>query len=152
MIQTLSVAQQGATGAAGANAVVLTVYAPNGSTFTNQSGSLLLAAIGYSGANQITTGATYVWRKYNAGSWDVISGQTGSTLTVSGADVIGLQAYKCEMTYGGVVYSGTGHADRQDRQLPGDHRIHGRRTCFATASEHPAWPAAFGKMGRRSTC
>lgn len=102
--QTLSIAQQGATGTP---AVVLTVYAPNGSVFTNQVGTLLLSAVGYSGANQITTGATYQWKKYTGGSWVTISGATASTLSVSGADVAGLQAYKCEMTYGGVVYSGT---------------------------------------------
>ncbi len=102
--QTLSVAQQGATGTP---AIVLTVYAPNGSVFTNQAGTLLLSAVGYSGANQITSGATYQWKKYTGGSWVTISGATASTLPVSGADVAGLQAYKCEMTYGGVVYSGT---------------------------------------------
>lgn len=102
--QSLSVAQQGATGTP---AIVLHVYAPNGAVFTNQAGTLLLSAVGYSGANQITSGATYVWKKYTGGSWVTISGETASTLTVSGDDVAGLQAYKCEMTYGGVVYSGT---------------------------------------------
>ena len=104
VIQTLSVAQQGATGA---NAVVFSIYAPNGSVFTNQTGTLTLQAAGYDGANQISSGATYVWKKYAGGSWVTISGATASTLTVSGSDVVGLQAYKCEMTYSGVVYSGT---------------------------------------------
>ena len=104
IVQTLSVAQQGETGA---NAVVFGVYALNGSTFTNQIGSLPLSAAGYDGANQITSGATYTWKKYQAGSWVTISGQTGSTLTVSGADVVGLQAYRCDMLYGGVTYTAT---------------------------------------------
>jgi len=104
VIQTFSVAQQGATGG---NAVVFGVYGLSGTTFVNQTGSLVLSAIGYDGANQITSGAIYAWYKYAAGSWTAISGQIGSTLTVTGADVVGLQAYRCDMTYGGKTYSGT---------------------------------------------
>lgn len=93
----------GATGATGASAVVFSLYAPNGTVFTNQEGSKTIATAAYLGATPIT--GSYVWKKYVSGSWNTISGQTGSTLTVAGTDVVGVQAYKCEMTYNSVVYS-----------------------------------------------
>lgn len=93
----------GATGATGASAVVFSLYAPNGAVFTNQEGNKTIATAAYLGATPIT--GSYVWKKYVSGSWNTISGQTGSTLTVAGTDVVGVQAYKCEMTYNSVVYS-----------------------------------------------
>ena len=104
---TWSKVNTGATGAAGANAVVFSVYAPNGAVFQNQSGTLTLATAAYDGATAISSGATYVWKKYTAGSWAMISGQTASTLSVSGSDVVGIQAYQCAMTYGGKTYTDT---------------------------------------------
>ena len=83
------------------------MYAPNGAVFQNQSGTLTLATAAYDGATAISSGATYVWKKYTAGSWATISGQTASTLSVSGADVVGIQAYQCAMTYGGKTYTDT---------------------------------------------
>ena len=50
---------KGSNGASGANAIVFSVYAPEGTVVINQSGSLALAAVGYAGASEITTGATY---------------------------------------------------------------------------------------------
>ena len=55
---------KGSNGASGANAIVFSVYAPEGTVVINQSGSLALAAVGYDGASEITTGATYQWAKY----------------------------------------------------------------------------------------
>ena len=91
-------------GSNGASAVVFSIYAPNGTVVLNQSGSLVLATSAYSGATEITTGATYQWAKYTGGKWTDISGATSDTLTVSGADVVNIQSYKCTMTYGGKSY------------------------------------------------
>ena len=91
-------------GSNGASAVVFSIYAPNGTVVLNQSGSLVLATSAYSGATEITTGATYQWAKYSAGKWTDISGATSDTLTVSGADVVNIQSYRCTMTYGGKSY------------------------------------------------
>lgn len=91
-------------GSNGASAVVFSIYAPNGTVVLNQSGSLALATSAYSGATEITTGATYQWAKYTGGRWTDISGATSDTLTVSGADVVNIQSYKCTMTYGGKSY------------------------------------------------
>ncbi|MCQ4794914.1 hypothetical protein NE604_04550 [Anaerofustis stercorihominis] len=88
----------------GASAVVFSIYAPNGTIVQNQSGSLTLATSAYSGATEITSGATYQWAKYTGGKWTNISGATSDSLTVSGADVVNIQSYKCTMTYGGKSY------------------------------------------------
>ena len=87
----------GAAGADGENAVVFSVYAPNGTVVINQSGSLQLATAAYSGATAII--GTYQWAKYVSGTWTNISGATSSTLTVSGSDIVNIQSYRCTMTY-----------------------------------------------------
>ena len=95
---------KGSNGASGANAIVFSVYAPEGTVVINQSGSLALAAVGYDGASEITTGATYQWAKYTGGEWENITGETSSTLSVSGADIVNIQSYRCTMTYKGNTY------------------------------------------------
>lgn len=87
----------------GINAVVFSVYAPNGTIVMNQAGSLTLATSAYSGTTPITS-ATYQWAKYTNGKWNNISNATSSTLTVSGNDVVNIQSYRCTMTYGGKTY------------------------------------------------
>lgn len=89
---------KGMAGAAGAAAVVFSIYAPNGTVVQNQSGSLLLATSAYSGTTAITTG-TYQWAKYGGGEWVNIEGATASTLTVSGEDIVNIQSYRCTMIY-----------------------------------------------------
>lgn len=87
----------------GTNAVVFSVYAPNGTIVMNQAGSLTLATSACSGTTPITS-ATYQWAKYTNGKWNNISNATSSTLTVSGSDVVNIQSYRCTMTYGGKTY------------------------------------------------
>lgn len=91
-------------GNTGANAIVFSVYAPNGTVVQNQSGTLTLATAAYNGSTEITSGATYQWAKYVSGSWQDISGATSSTYTVSGADIINIQSYRCTMTYNSKAY------------------------------------------------
>lgn len=91
-------------GNTGTNAIVFSVYAPNGTVVQNQSGSLTLATSAYNGTTAITSGATYQWAKYASGTWTNISNATASTLTVSGADIVNIQSYRCTMTYGGKTY------------------------------------------------
>lgn len=93
---------KGNNGSNGQNAVVFSVYAPNGTVVMNQSGSLVLATSAYSGATAIT--GTYQWAKYIAGTWANISNATSATLTVSGSDIVNIQSYRCTMTYGGKPY------------------------------------------------
>lgn len=91
-------------GSNGASAVVFSIYAPDGTVVLNQSGSLVLATSAYSGAAEITTGATYQWAEYTGGKWTDISGATSDTLTVSGSDIVNIQSYRCTMIYGGKSY------------------------------------------------
>ena len=90
-------------GSNGTSAVVFSVYAPNGTVVQNQSGSLTLATSAYSGTTAITS-APYQWAKYVNGTWTNISGATASTLTVSGADIVNIQSYRCTMTYSSKNY------------------------------------------------
>lgn len=86
--------------------VVFSVYAPDGTIFLNQSGTIKLATNKYYGSNEITSGATFQWYKYENTDWVKISGATKDTLTVSGSDVINIASYKCEMIYKSVTYVG----------------------------------------------
>lgn len=90
-------------GSNGTSAVVFSVYAPNGTIVQNQSGSIQLATSAYSGSTAITN-AAYQWAKYVSGAWTNISGAASATLTVSGADILNIQSYRCTMTYGGKSY------------------------------------------------
>lgn len=92
------------TGAAGASAVVFTVYAPQGTVFTNGEGTLLLQTAAYDGSVPIDSGAAYLWEKYVSGSWNPLPGESGSSLSVDGASVAGMASYRCTMTYAGRNY------------------------------------------------
>ena len=89
----------GANGAAGANAIVFSLYAPLGTVFTNGSGTLQLQTVAYDGAVPITSNATCTWAKYSGGKWQTISGATTDSLSVDGADVVGQASYRCRMIY-----------------------------------------------------
>lgn len=97
----------GAPGAAGADAVVFSLYAPSGTVFVNGAGSLTIQTAAYKGTTAITSGATYVWNKYLSGVWTAISGQTGSSLSVAGSTVDGVASFQCVMTYEGKTYTDT---------------------------------------------
>lgn len=99
-----SKSNKGSNGSSGANAIVFSVYAPEGTVVMNQSGSLSLAAAGYDGASEITSGATYQWARYTGGEWVDIQDATSSTLAVSGADIVNIQSYRCTMTYKSKTY------------------------------------------------
>lgn len=99
-----SKSNKGNTGAAGVNAVVFSVYAPNGSVFQNQTGTLLLDTAAYDGSTVISSGATYQWAKYTSGTWQNISSATGKSLTINGSDVVNVQSYRCTMTYKSKTY------------------------------------------------
>ena len=93
---------KGSNGNNGVNAVVFSVYAPNGTIVQNQSGTLTLATSAYSGTTAIT--GTYQWAKYVNGTLTNISGATSATLSVSGVDIVNIQSYRCTMTYDSKTY------------------------------------------------
>ncbi len=106
-VNTGATGAAGSPGAAGQNAIVFSLYAPNGSVFLNQTGTLAIQAAAYDGTTAISSGAAYVWKKYVSGAWQAISGQTGASLSVAGSTVSGMQAFQCTMTYGGKTYTDT---------------------------------------------
>lgn len=89
------------TGATGADAIVFSVFAPNGSVFVNQQGNLTLDCVMYKGATAVTP--SYSWRKYTGGNWDTVVSTT-KTATIAGSSVSGTGQFKCIATYNSVAY------------------------------------------------
>lgn len=106
-VNTGATGAAGTPGAAGADAVVFSLYAPSGTVFVNGAGNLTIQTAAYKGTAAITSGATYVWKKYASGAWTTISGQTGSSLSVAGSTVDGVASYQCVMTYQSKTYTDT---------------------------------------------
>ena len=96
-----SVAKQGSTGAAGADAISLTITSSNGTVFKNNSGSTVLTAHVWKGSveQSITDagvcGSLGSIKWYKTGSDTAIA--TAKTLTISAADVANAQAYTCQL-------------------------------------------------------
>ncbi len=95
-----SVAKQGATGAAGADAIMLTIDAPNGTIFKNSTGSTTLTArVFKGGVEQTITDAgvcgslgTIKW--YAGGS---TTGVAGKSITVKAEEVTNSITYTCQL-------------------------------------------------------
>ncbi|MGG1071168.1 hypothetical protein ABE178_15210 [Priestia megaterium] len=125
--QIVPVVSDGATGAAGADAVLVSAWAPSGNLFKNDlTTSLTAQADLYKGATVQTSGVTYEWFVQKSGNadegagsgWDKLDstnqasyGVTGavntSTLTVTAAGIVNLAAFKIKATYGGKAYYDT---------------------------------------------
>ena len=96
-----SVAKQGATGAAGQDAITLTITSSNGTVFKNNTGSTVLTAHVWKGsveqtiADDGTCGSLGKVKWYKVGSDTAIA--TAKTLTVSAGDVLNSQAYTCQL-------------------------------------------------------
>ena len=103
-----SVAKQGQTGAAGADAITVSVTSSNGTVFKNNSGSTVLTAHVYKAGVEKTVNAstgvvadslgTIKWYKGSASDtqpsgWPKAAG----TLTVSASDVTNVQPYTCQL-------------------------------------------------------
>ena len=96
-----SVAKQGNTGAAGADAITVSITSSNGTVFKNNSGSTVLTAHVYKGAVEQTVAdngtvsglGTIKW--YKVGSDTAVA--TAKTLAVSANDVDNTQAYTCQL-------------------------------------------------------
>lgn len=96
-----SVAKQGATGAAGADAISLTITSSNGTVFKNNSGSTTLTAHVWKGSVEQTItdagvcGSLGSIKWYKSGSDTAIA--AAKTLTVSADDVLNSQAFTCQL-------------------------------------------------------
>lgn len=103
-----SVAKQGATGAAGADAITVSVTSSNGTVFKNNSGSTILTAHVYKAGAEKTVNAstgvvadslgTIKWYK-GAPSDTQPTGwpKAAGTLTIAATDVANVQAYTCQL-------------------------------------------------------
>lgn len=65
--------------------------------------SCILKAMARSGSDILNTGLSYKWYKMNGGSWEVIAGQTASTLTVTNAMADTTGIFKLEVYKGSSV-------------------------------------------------
>lgn len=93
-------ARQGSDGTNGINAVFLQLGTPNGGNIIeNGSGTVSIVATLLDGATDVTSSATYIWKKFENGSYNTISGQTSSSLTVTSAMVDGYASFQCIAHY-----------------------------------------------------
>lgn len=93
----------------GVDSVLFQLSTPQGYVFTNGEGTLTItASLIESGVEKIDS-ASKQWYKFNTNSseadkYDIIPGETGNTLTVSGSTVDGYASYKCVAVYDGKNY------------------------------------------------
>ena len=92
----------GKDGAAGKDALTLTITSSNGTVFKNSSGSTVFSAHVYKGGIEqtisdagVVTGGLGTIKWYRGGTTDAIA--TAKTLTVSAADVNNTQVYTCQL-------------------------------------------------------
>ena len=97
------------TGATGTAAYVLTIYAPDGTVFTNglanDTDEIIINAQFFQGTTDLTANSksAYLWQKYESGSWTTVqaeaTGANGNHYTVNAADVHGSATYRCRARY-----------------------------------------------------
>lgn len=95
-----SVAKQGATGAAGADAITLTIVSSNGTVFKNSSGSTTLTAQVFKGAIEQTVTDNGVCGSLGTVKWYVGSSTTGvagKSIVVEAKDVTNSIVYTCQL-------------------------------------------------------
>ena len=109
----------------GTNAVLFQLLAPQGDvitkTLTGTPNTVVLKTQLLNGTTVVTSGITYVWKKYTGTAYTTISGQTGATLTVVDSMVDTLASFECTATYGGKSY--VAYWTVRDKQDPVDIEI-----------------------------
>ena len=93
-------------GATGVAAFVLTVYAPDGTVFTNGQANdkttIMLRASFFQGSSDLSSSSNtkFLWEKYVSGSWTTVQaeagGSSGNKYTVNAEDVQGSATYRCK--------------------------------------------------------
>ena len=92
--------KDGRDGANGINAVILQLGTPNGGNIIeNGTGTVTIEATLIDGATDVTNSATYIWKKFENGSYSTISGQTAKTLTVTSSMVDSYASFQCIANY-----------------------------------------------------
>ena len=92
--------KDGKDGTNGINAVILQLGTPNGGNIIeNGTGTVTIEATLIDGATDVTNSATYIWKKFENGSYSTISGQTAKTLTVTSSMVDSYASFQCIANY-----------------------------------------------------
>lgn len=123
--QIIPVVSDGATGGQGANAVFVSVWAPDGTVIRNSTGTLTAKADLFSGSTSVT-GSAYKWYAQDptattasggdadgGNGWRLLNsttnygttGYTTATLTIPAGAINGLETFKCVATYSGVKFT-----------------------------------------------
>lgn len=91
----------------GSNAVLLTLYAPDGTVLTNSEGEATIWARAYDGEKQLTLDDTaFAWSYFVSGEWKTLDG-SWLGLRLVGGSFTGTTTVRCEMAYKGNVYTAT---------------------------------------------
>ena len=90
--------------------ITFQLYAPKGSLITHDVPEIILESFAYDGS-QLITDATFVWYSWNGETWDIISTDIDTSLTLNKSNVLKSNVYKCEMTYKNKVYEATATVD-----------------------------------------
>lgn len=109
-------ARQGSDGQNGINAVFLQLSTPNGNIIENGCGTVTIEAKLIDGATDVTSSATYIWKKYENGSYVTLSNQTASSLQVTGSMVDSYASFQCIAHYNNTDY--IQHMSVLDKQDP----------------------------------
>lgn len=86
--------------------ITFQLYAPKGSLITKDVPEVTLETFAYDGSQSIV-GATFEWYSLIDDIWTIISGATGTSLTLNKDSVLKSNVYKCKMTYKEKIYEAT---------------------------------------------
>ena len=86
--------------------VTLQLYAPKGYLITKDVPEVTLETFAYDGSQPITE-ATFEWYSLTNDVWTIISGATGTSLTLNKDSILKSNVYKCKMTYKDKTYEST---------------------------------------------
>lgn len=86
------------------DAILLRVFAPNGDVIVNDSNNVVLTTELTSGTTTITSGATYQWASLADTSYDNLTGETNTSLTVTPDMVDSVGSFRCAVLYNGKTY------------------------------------------------
>lgn len=87
----------------GGSAIVLQLYSMNGGKVKDGIDTTINAII-RSNTTDLTSNATFVWKKFVSGEYTVIQGETNSSITINSSSVNDQMWLECDATYGGTVY------------------------------------------------
>lgn len=88
----------------GTSAVLLQLYSSDGGN-VEEGKNTTIRAIVYSGTTDVTSSSTFVWKQFTGGDYEVITGETASSITITPAMVTDQMWLKCEATYNSKSYS-----------------------------------------------